>query len=202
MVTGRAGRRADPDLLRIHDFVDLVGTAARSPRQRERMLRAAGAPITGASLTILQWVARHGPSAPTDLARSLELDQSTVSRQIRPLEDGGLVSRAADGSDRRVSRVEVTPAGQHLLDAVRDVGLHDLDVALDGFTDDERHQLADLLERMRAGMLAARLDPSGRSVPGPPPDSPGSPEPPGQPAAPAQPSARTPAGPPTRPGRR
>nr|MDT0666191.1 hypothetical protein [Micromonospora sp. DSM 115978] len=49
-----AGGSAGPALSRIHEFVDLVATAARSPRHRDRMLRAAGAPITGASLTVLQ----------------------------------------------------------------------------------------------------------------------------------------------------
>ncbi|WP_054564249.1 MarR family winged helix-turn-helix transcriptional regulator [Frankia sp. R43] len=158
-------RELDHDLARIHEFVELVGLAARSPRQRERMLRAAGAPITGASLTLLRWIARHGSATSSDLARWLDLDQSTVSRQLRPLEEHRLVGRSADGTDRRVARLAPTEHGEALLAAVREVGLHDIGVALDGFTAAERRQLAELLDRMRLGMLDAQVDPTGRSVP-------------------------------------
>ncbi|EFC81898.1 MarR family winged helix-turn-helix transcriptional regulator [Parafrankia sp. EUN1f] len=160
-----ADQGPDQDLARIHEFIELVGLAARSPRQRERMLRAAGAPITGASLTLLRWIARHGSATSSDLARWLDLDQSTVSRQLRPLEEHRLVSRSADGADRRVARLAPTEHGEALLAAVREVGLHDIGVALDGFTAAERRHLAELLDRMRVGMLDAQVDPTGRSVP-------------------------------------
>ncbi len=154
----------DRDLVRIAEFADLVGTSARSVRQRERVLRAAGVPVTDAGLTILRLVRRHDGIAVTDLARRLELDQSTVSRQLRPLEEHGLVVRTADPDDRRVARLAITGDGLALLRRVRAVMLNDFDVALSDWSSYDRRLLADLLERFREDLLAARTDETGWSV--------------------------------------
>ena len=92
----------DPDLLRIHEFVELLAAAANSGRHRQRTLRATGVPLPPASFQALRLVHRRGSVAVTDLARSLGVDQSTASRQIRPLEELDLVSRTVDADDRRV----------------------------------------------------------------------------------------------------
>ena len=108
----RAAVDADPDLLAIYDFTVLVSASARSARQHERIVRAVGAPISGSGLLALRVVERHGPIAGSELARRLQVDQSTSSRHIRPLERLGLLGRTADGVDRRVAWLKVTPAGR------------------------------------------------------------------------------------------
>jgi DNA-binding MarR family transcriptional regulator len=155
---------ADRDLLRIYEFTDLVAASARSTWQRERMVRAAGIPITAASLAALRLVDRHGPMPVSEVARRLGVDQSTVSRHLRPLEERGLIERAADTDDRRVARLTVTAAGNDVLQRVCAVALNDFDVALNEWSTEDRHTLAVLLERFRADLLAARVDESGWSV--------------------------------------
>jgi DNA-binding MarR family transcriptional regulator len=157
----------DPDVARIHEFVDLIGAAARSPRRRRRILRASGVAIAPASLSVLQLLGRRGSAAPSDLARWLELDASTVSRQLRPLEENGLVVRSTgDSPDKRVARFSLTDAGRQILSNVHAVGEHDLEVALTGFSADDRRDLADLLERLREAMVSARMDANGVAIPG------------------------------------
>jgi len=153
-----------PELLAIYDFTVLVSASARSARQHERIVRAVGAPISGSGLLALRVVERHGPIAGSDLARRLQVDQSTASRHIRPLEDLGLVARAADGADRRVAWLTVTPAGQELLDRARDVALHDFDAALTGWSSVDREALGALLDRFRRSLLDAEVDESGWSI--------------------------------------
>lgn len=166
MTPGPGGsRRGDADVRRIHEFVELVAAAARSPWQRERILRAAGAPLAESALTALRLIHRRGPMAVSEIARSLGLDQTTVSRQVRPLEQHGLVRRTSADGDRRVVRLEATADGRQLLDQVRAVGLHDLDVALTGWSAADRRRLAELLDRLRRGMYAARVDVSGWALP-------------------------------------
>ena len=160
----RAAVDADPDLLAIYDFTVLVSASARSARQHERIVRAVGAPISGSGLLALRVVERHGPIAGSELARRLQVDQSTSSRHIRPLERLGLLGRTADGADRRVAWLKVTPAGQRVLDRARDVALHDFDVALADWTAADRRTLGGLLERLRTSLLAAEVDESGWSV--------------------------------------
>jgi len=164
---GRGGRRArlrDPDLLRIHAFADLVAASARSHRQRERLVRAAGVPITGAHLSALGLVGRHGTIGVTDLAGRLRIDPSTASRHLRALERRGLVARRPDPVDRRASRLLLSEAGRDVLLRTRDVALNDFEVALGDWSAADRARLAALLERLRADLLRARVDETGWSV--------------------------------------
>jgi DNA-binding MarR family transcriptional regulator len=154
----------DPDLLRIQEFADLVAASARSARQHERVVRAAGVPVTGASLEALRLVARHGPITVGEVARRLRVGQSTASRQLRPLEEKGLVARSADPRDARVARLSASEDGRAVLARVREVSLNDFDVALGAFSAEERRRLSELLERFRRALLEARTDELGWSV--------------------------------------
>jgi DNA-binding MarR family transcriptional regulator len=170
----RSAVDANADLLAIYDFTVLVTASARSARQHERIVRAVGAPISGSGLLTLRVVERYGPIAGSELARRLQVDQSTASRHVRPLEDLGLVTRTADGTDRRVAWLQVTGDGQRLLDRARDVALHDFDAALADWTPSDRRTLGALLDRLRASLLAAEVDESGWSVRRPSVPAPGS----------------------------
>lgn len=154
----------DPDLLAIYDFTTLVYASARSARQHERIVRAVGEPIAGAGLLALRVIERHGPVAVSDVARRLQVDQSTASRHVRPLEELGFVARTPDADDRRIAWLAVTPAGQRLLDRARDVALHDFDVALSDWSAEDRRALGTLVERLRRSLLAAEIDESGWSI--------------------------------------
>ena len=118
------------DLRRIRDFIELVSEAARSSRQRERLLRAAGTPLTGAGLLGLRVIARRPGVTASELARALKIDQSTISRQLHPLEAQNLLTRTVDDKDRRVARLTLTTAGRRVLAALGEAAMNDIDVAL------------------------------------------------------------------------
>lgn len=155
---------SDPDLLAIYDFTTLVAETARSARAHERIVRAAGAPITGAGLLALRAIARHGRITASEVARRLQVDLSTASRHVKALEDLGLVERSTDAADRRVAWLEVTAAGRRILDRARDVALNDFDAALADWSPADRARLAELLERFRRDLLAVEVDDSGWSM--------------------------------------
>ena len=152
------------DLERIHEFTSLVIASTRSPRQRERLQRALGLSLSDTNLGVLRLVQRQGPVAVSEVARRLEVDLSNASRQLRVLEDQGLVTRAADPDDRRVARVAVTVAGKRVLDRARAIALNDYAVALDDWSARDRAQLATLLDRFRTSLLATEPDESGWAV--------------------------------------
>ncbi len=154
----------DPVLERIHEFTSLVIASTRSSRQRERLQRALGLSLSETNLGALRLVQRHGPIAVSAVARRLEVDLSNASRQLRALEDQGLVARRADPTDRRVARFVVTAAGRRVLDRVRAVALNDYAVALDDWTARDRRHFAALLDRFRLALLATEPDETGWSV--------------------------------------
>jgi DNA-binding MarR family transcriptional regulator len=155
---------ADPNLAAIREFVDFVGKNVRSARQRERLVRAARVPLTGAGLSALRTIERHGPITVTDVARRLGVDQSTASRQLRPLEEQGLVTRATVAADGRLASLSVSGKGREVLERVDAVIVNDFDVALSDWSDDDRSTLAALLDRFRVGLLHPHADDSGWSV--------------------------------------
>lgn len=155
----------DEELQAIHAFVDLVVASSRSPQQRDRMSKAAGMPVTLAGTSMLRVVERHGPIVLGDLAARLSLDQSTVSRQVRALEELGLVERTADPADGRSSLIAMSAEGARLRSRVRAVARNDYDAALADWSDDDRQQLAHLLDRFRQALLAAEVDDHGWSRP-------------------------------------
>ena len=152
------------DLERIHEFTSLLVASTRSPRQRERLQRALGVSLSETNLGALRLVQRHGPIAVSEVARRLEVDLSNASRQLRSLEDQGLLTRTVDPSDRRVARVAVTAAGRRVLDRARAIALNDYAVALDDWSARDRAQLATLLDRFRVALLATEPDESGWAV--------------------------------------
>ena len=67
----------------------------------------------------LRHIVDDGPLRPTSLSGLLEVDLSVVSRQVKALEDAGLVQRRPDPVDARAALVSVTDSGRAAFEAVR-----------------------------------------------------------------------------------
>nr|WP_243369473.1 MarR family transcriptional regulator [Microvirga solisilvae] len=70
--------------------------------------------INVAQFAMLRNIARSQPISLTDLARRLELDRSTMGRNVRVIEKMGLVEMGK-GEDQREAVVKLTTAGEVLL---------------------------------------------------------------------------------------
>ena len=78
----------------------------------DRELAPTGLRLTQYSL--LATLRREGGTtgiAVTDLAAAMDMDRTTLTRNLRPLLDQGLVQLGADESDARVRRALITPQG-------------------------------------------------------------------------------------------
>jgi DNA-binding MarR family transcriptional regulator len=116
-----------------------------------RTLRASH-DVDKASFPLLAFLEEHGQSRPSDAANALELDLSTVSRQVRHLELSGLLDRRPDDVDGRACRIGLTPAGRAGLDAVRTTRNDLLDAVLVGWSEQDRTDLLRLLDRLLDGV--------------------------------------------------
>jgi DNA-binding MarR family transcriptional regulator len=67
--------------------------------------------LRGTQYSLLSYVVKLGPVRPVDLAREMKLDASTLTRNLRPLIDAGLLV-LAPGADARSRLVSATPAGR------------------------------------------------------------------------------------------
>ena len=114
--------------------------------------------LTTASL--LAFAAERDPMTQTALAERLGIGRASAGSAIDRLEARGLVARVADEVDRRVWLVTVTPAGREIAD---DIAAIDTDVRANlrrGISRQERQQLASLLVRLQANLVAAAPTPN------------------------------------------
>lgn len=78
----------------------------------DRELAPTGLRVTQYSLlATLRRDARAGGVPVSDLALAMDMDRTTLTRNLRPLLDQGLVELGADPADARVRRAVITPKG-------------------------------------------------------------------------------------------
>jgi DNA-binding MarR family transcriptional regulator len=95
----------------------------------------------------------------TDLADALRVDPSSATRAVQRLVRSGLAERRQSDDDGRVVMVSATAAGRARHEAVAQRRRKALEVMLSEFEEDERRQLAELLERFVVALdhLAAEI---------------------------------------------
>jgi len=114
---GRAGQeRAD---LAPQELAPRLRMAVIRLARRLRQLDVAAEGITISQLSARAVVARRGPLTLGELAEAERVQPPTMTRIVARLEEQGLVGRTTRPTDRRVSLVEATRAGEHLLEASR-----------------------------------------------------------------------------------
>ena len=120
-------------------------------RTARRLRQEAGGGLSPTLSAALASIDRHGPLTPSELADRERVKRPTATRLLATLEEGGLVARTSDPSDRRSSLIAITPEGRDLMRTLRTRKDAYLVRRLAKLTADERAtlaQAADLLERM------------------------------------------------------
>ena len=98
-------------------------------------------------LKVLHLLKRAGPLHPGTAAEVLMVDKSVISRQIRQLEELGLVEVQPDPMDGRARLLVLTPAAEARVTAVHSGIILDPEV-LGSWSVEELHQFAGYLARL------------------------------------------------------
>lgn len=101
---------------------------------------------------ILYTLSCRGAMRLGDLAESMRLDASTVSRHVQQLGDHDLVQRVPDPADGRASIVDVTEAGRTALASTFAQRRAFLTEALTDWSDDDRARLRDDIVRLTSDL--------------------------------------------------
>jgi DNA-binding MarR family transcriptional regulator len=117
-----------------------------------------GVAISRTGHWLLVRVSESAPVRLSEIADSVELDVSTVSRQVRDLVVAGLLAKVPDPADGRAALLSLTERGAAVLEAVSEARRRVLAEAIADWTDEERTALADGLLRLGAGLQHARDD--------------------------------------------
>ena len=116
--------------------------------------------ITAGEWTVLEQLARspgEAPLTPSQLAAAANVAPSSMTHRLDRMVERGLIARSADPDNRVRVRVRLTDAGYGLYaQAIREADLVEADL-LAGLTPKQVLTLAELLERVIAGLDDANL---------------------------------------------
>ena len=101
-----------------NDLLILLSDVARHMRTYGNQL-AQQHGVTFAQIAILERLQREPDISQIELAAITELSPMTVARLVDRLEDLDLVKRCADPEDRRMWRLQLTPAAAPLVRAIK-----------------------------------------------------------------------------------
>jgi DNA-binding MarR family transcriptional regulator len=104
-----------------------------------------------AGFKLLSTIARSGETNAHVVAELLDMDKSAVSRQVRQLEESGLVESRVDERDARARVLVATPIARERLAAIRSRNQERLRASLQGRTVEELTVLADVLRSIADG---------------------------------------------------
>lgn len=133
------GVRVDAVLSRVMDW-------SSRPDNRRRIFGPAG-DLSANDLRLLNAVQADGPMRLSDLAARQGVDKSTITVQVRRLEQRGLLERRTSEVDRRASLLAVSAHGRVLQRQRAATGAAAIDTLLADWTEDERRTFAALFTR-------------------------------------------------------
>ncbi len=148
----RTSPRVTPSWQRFE--IAIIATARELRAAFDERLSVLDLNLSQASL--LAYVTDFGSSTQTELAEMVGLGRAATGTMIDQLESRGLLERRPNPDDRRVWLVAATTEGETLVDE-----FYQLDQALrvefrKGISRSDRHQLAELLDRLSINIAAAR----------------------------------------------
>ncbi len=156
-----------PDTITLRDdAMTAVASLARAQRSLACVVsEAVGLPSPG--LGLLRLLTCHGSATIGEMATTMGVDQSVVSRQVSALVDRGLVERAVDAADRRVRPLRLTAAGHGVYaQAVAEIQAR-AEVGFAGWSAADLDEVSALTRR-----LSEAIERSAAAPGVPPPDAP------------------------------
>ncbi len=117
--------------------------------------------ITLAQCHTLLEVENKGKESVTELANTLGLDKSTVSRSVDGLVNAGLLDRTIPAENRRTSTIQLTREGKDICCDINSSSDRYFEDTLSVLSDPEKTELIRLLGKVINRMVQLRSDPQG-----------------------------------------
>ncbi|MEV4108311.1 MarR family transcriptional regulator [Nonomuraea sp. NPDC049695] len=134
---------------------DLIRRITETQRGMGRLFAQHQSPLFSSNLTIRQLhvvmlLSLNGSASGQDLAHHLGVSLGTVTGIVDRLVAQGLATRHEDPQDRRVRRVELSPAGTDLIEEINNAGFEHYRRILDHLDTDTLRSLEQVTRTIRA----------------------------------------------------
>lgn len=131
----------------MHPFMQQISITYRcAMRYREKELQDTG--LAGCQTPYLTALMRRPGITQEELARELNVNKSSVTRQLAVLEDKDYIRREADPADKRNLRVYLTPRAEEVMGRIFACYGSWNDYLTEGFTEEEKAALSSLMVRI------------------------------------------------------
>lgn len=110
--------------------------------------------ITEQQWRVLRVLAEYGPQDTTTIARRAALLLPSLTRIAQKLRDKDLISLSRDETDKRRQTIEITPAGQEIVDANREQVARIVEGFKGRLGEENYELLLDLLDALKSGERA------------------------------------------------
>lgn len=137
---------ADPGLHAVARGIQSLQRLRASKQVHAGLMSAAGLDLSQQAVQVLTAIGDGGSVA--DVARAARMDMGAVSRQLKVLEDDGMVTRAASPDNGSVVLVTLTAAGRRTIRRVTSVRDAHLAEALGNWSSADLCTLGELLQRL------------------------------------------------------
>lgn len=98
------------------------------------------------------YYSRHPGSSIKELAEYLQISHQGAQKLVEKLKTKGILETSVSPEDHRVIQVSLSEAGAQLCQDLKRNGSSTGDTILQGFTEDEKVQLLDYLQRVRKNL--------------------------------------------------
>lgn len=119
--------------------------------------------VSAPQVACLMALLDNGPISPSQIARKIMVESSTVTGIIDRLEQKGLVRRMRVSQDRRVITVELTETGQRLAGNAPPPIQHKIVKGLRKIDEGDRAQIIEALARLTEMIDAEEMDEEGEA---------------------------------------
>ena len=100
-------------------------------------------------MCLIRRISRSEGITQVELSNEVLVPAPTVTRKLNKLIEQGIVERRDDSTDYRKNRLYLTEAGKEAAQMVNDMNARHTAMLFEGFTEEEQHQYAAFLERIR-----------------------------------------------------
>lgn len=108
--------------------------------------------IHGGQFHLLAGLSKKDSISQEELAKTYHINQSTMARALRKLEDSGMISRRADETNRRKNIITVTPNGRRTVDNIRSMD-EKWENNIKSLADDDKDKFKQFLKTMALEVL-------------------------------------------------
>ncbi|GAB3958797.1 MarR family transcriptional regulator [Actinoallomurus acanthiterrae] len=142
-----------------HALEHEIGVLLRRARALStQMMREVHPGLDSAAYGLLVGLRECAPARPSDLAEYFGIGKATMTRQLKVLEELGLIERRPDPDDRRAHRFDLTVEGRSRMDAISEARQDKFHRLLGAWPEEDVRVLATMLARFNRLVGRVKID--------------------------------------------